>query len=258
MQKPLVTLLRHPSTVWPVPYLLAEDIGYEAMLPSQAGRLRPATLYPDILQSWLQMCELNHTSCVGYCSPSLIHIRLYDVIEQCLKDVSLTGEDSTRYVALSYVWGSAPQPTMLTMATRESSYHPKGLDQSLVSETPKDAIEITKMYKVRYLWVDILCTIQDHDGDMQYGLSIMGQIYARDLLTIAAAASQNARSGLPGVSGKPRPQQQVLGPLRGGRLMTLCDSQPTSQSILEGEEDDLCTSHTFLKSSIWNSRGWTF
>ena len=71
---------------------------------------------------------------------------------------------------------------------------------------------------------------------------------AARFLTIAAASSIDANSGLPGVQ-QSRSPQHVFGPLSEGALMTCCTP--------EIQADAAAGSPHYLAKSKWDSRGWT-
>lgn len=68
------------------------------------------------------------------------------------------------YATLSHCWG----PVQIFTLRRENL-------QSLMQEIPRkllpkvfqDAIEVVRQARVRYLWIDSLCTIQDCAGDWE-------------------------------------------------------------------------------------------
>ncbi|KAH8742398.1 heterokaryon incompatibility protein-domain-containing protein, partial [Hyaloscypha finlandica] len=57
------------------------------------------------------------------------------------------------------------------------------------------AIDISRNLRLRYLWVDALCIIQDSDDDWKVEAAKMGSIYARSYLTIAADSARDASEG---------------------------------------------------------------
>jgi hypothetical protein len=59
----------------------------------------------------------------------------------------------------------------------------------------------------RYLWVDVLCIIQDDEKSKALFISQMDIVYHHALLTIVAMSGQDANSRLPGLRPFTRPQQ---------------------------------------------------
>jgi hypothetical protein len=59
----------------------------------------------------------------------------------------------------------------------------------------------------RYLWVDVLCIIQDDEKSKALFISQMDIVYHHALLTIVAMSGQDANSGLPGLRPFTSPQQ---------------------------------------------------
>ncbi|KAI1653924.1 heterokaryon incompatibility protein-domain-containing protein [Daldinia decipiens] len=119
-----------------------------------------------------------------------------------------------KYAALSYVWGDNPThvPT------------PNKFSQVVV-----DAIEVTLLMKLRYLWVDRHCINSNDEADKHHQISQMGNIYANAEITIIAAAGTDPTYGLPGIS---RPRKQ----------------HPDGFPYLSHQ----------IKESVWASRGWTY
>ncbi|KAH4101976.1 hypothetical protein HBI04_191030 [Parastagonospora nodorum] len=67
-----------------------------------------------------------------------------------------------------------------------------------VSELPKtfsDAIDISRVLGIQYLWIDSLCIIQDDQADWEKHVEIMASIYESSYLTLAAGASSDDDGG---------------------------------------------------------------
>jgi hypothetical protein len=62
--------------------------------------------------------------------------------------------------------------------------------------TIQHAIIVTKALGFSYLWVDALCIIQDSPSDLEKELAVMGLIYSKSSLTIAAGVGWDADAGL--------------------------------------------------------------
>jgi hypothetical protein len=165
-----------------------------------------------------------------------VDIILIDVVDERLVEA----ESDWRYVALSYVWGAVD----MVAATLENfvSLKERGSLGSGI-HFPKliqDAIELVRRLGERYLWLDRLCIVQDAEGKHRE-LAQMDIIYSHALLTIAAVDSKDANTPLPGI----RPSSRL--PVR--------TFEYVQNSLLVSEPPPL---HRFLKSCIYETRGWTF
>jgi len=72
-----------------------------------------------------------------------------------------------------------------------------GLPEPILPRTLKDAFEFTRALGLRYLWIDVLCILQDSDRDWQSNASKMGLIYKSAYCSLAADAAKNTATGLP-------------------------------------------------------------
>ena len=131
----------------------------------------------DIAQTWLRRCDEEHASCAIYNTNTstsgshqpLAHIslpsRLVDTSCDNLRLVSLKHGDITNsepYAALSHCWGTQ----------RTGVLEKENLDQYLNSipleNLPKpliDAVRVCRDLKIRYLWADSLCIMQNSEED---------------------------------------------------------------------------------------------
>jgi hypothetical protein len=82
---------------------------------------------------------------------------------------------------------------MTTQATINS--HTKSFNLSSLAPTIQDAIKVTRMLQLRYLWIDALCIIQDDPADKRREMAYMGQIYKNATVTIAAARAKSVHEG---------------------------------------------------------------
>ncbi|KAF2821392.1 HET-domain-containing protein [Ophiobolus disseminans] len=171
------------------------------LLPNQPhfGRISPVqTSFLDYTQirSWLQHCEGNHGVCASTAGAKPTkHFFVIDVRNMCIVEP----QEPCRYVALSYVWGGVSQ-YMLTEDNLDELQTKGGIQEKHLVPTIRDAIIFTEKLGERYLWVDVLCIIQDSKMIRQQTLQDMGNIYAHSLLTVIAGSCSSANDHLPGVS----------------------------------------------------------
>jgi hypothetical protein len=69
------------------------------------------------------------------------------------------------------------------------------IELSLLSRTFQDAVITARQLKLRYLWIDSLCIIQDDRVDWDRESAKMGAIYRNAFLTIAAAGAKDGSEG---------------------------------------------------------------
>ncbi|RYP42707.1 hypothetical protein DL767_000076 [Monosporascus sp. MG133] len=188
--------------------------------------------------------------------------RLIDVIDECL----VQRTERCDYVALSYVWGRIPTilfpgdnaeitPILLTIRENVKDLGvPKALSQSRqaslksgrIPRTVRDAIELTRMIGIRYLWVDTLCIVQDDQEDKSGLIGSMDDVYDTATLTIIAAAGSDADAGLRGIS--PRTGRLI----EPAKITNASDGTTLNLSICL---PSLCEE---VRRSTWDTRGWTF
>ena len=143
----------------------------------------------------LNECQDSHPDCYGRSIP-LLPARILDLghpDEECSPrlHISKAGEKSS-YAALSYCWGG-PQHITTTVGTIEARTH--GISLETLPQSIQDAIKVTRKLRIRYLWVDALCIIQDDTLDKNLEINGMGAIYKNATVTIAAANCDSVYEG---------------------------------------------------------------
>jgi hypothetical protein len=177
------------------------------------GRLGPSPREPRfqhvdmaVIRGWLDNCLEKHIENCGHdraeaASGALAEISLVDVLESRI----VSAQPGARYMALSYVWGKV----QMLQATRSNSsvLRQRGALSSLQKHIPpviQDAMTLVRLLGERYLWVDILCIVQDDPVQKHAQIAQMDLIYSGSLLTIAALSSSDADARLPGVCHRSR------------------------------------------------------
>jgi len=96
-----------------------------------------------------------------------------------------------QYATMSYCWGKveAHKTTKANVDDREDS-----LD-IILPATIRDAVVIARRLRVRYLWVDALCIVQDDPDEWRSEAAKMGNIYKNGLFNIAAGVGSDADAG---------------------------------------------------------------
>lgn len=178
----------------------------------------PDLLDPDQIRQWIRDCETTHGQ---ECDESLVHpdllgqpknvFRVVDVDKMCIVETS----QSSRYVALSYLWGKNFSQLFTTSKNLARLSQPGALEKERLPRTIKDAILLTRLLGERFLWTDSLALL--HDDGFQYHDD---WVYARAALTVVAGSGKDANAGLPGVRKESRKFHQEIEEVQPGlRLM---------------------------------------
>jgi heterokaryon incompatibility protein (HET) len=148
-----------------------------------------------LVKEWLTVCNSKHFKYLRQ-ENSALPDRVIDVgpPEGTQDPHLIDGTDKfDRYAALSYRWGTSP--SLRTLKSNISSLH-KAIPMSTLPHTLRDAIIITRLLGLRYLWIDALCIIQDCEEDWNTQSTKMGRIYANSWICIAAGARQSGNGGI--------------------------------------------------------------
>ncbi|KAI0325302.1 HET-domain-containing protein [Cubamyces sp. BRFM 1775] len=167
------------------------------------GRLRiPHVGAPRVLalaRACVEQCICDHEQCRTIAPPptefTSLPSRLIDCSTFfCIRVVETNGNiRSEPYIALSYVWGD-DQPYRTTKGNL-ASYTKHGIDYSILPQTIRDAIRVTRTMGVRFLWLDSLCIVQDSQEDKHRELARMRDVYRHAYLTIDAASARSVNEG---------------------------------------------------------------
>lgn len=211
---------------------------------NEGRRFRPFSIDVDLdlIRLWRRECRDSHGGCcndryTGALSQHVSELHLVDVERGCL----VTMPSTTRFVALSYVWGDVP--ILKTTSQNLRFLQTPGILYSgvgktvlpMIPATIRDTMFLVQSLGERYLWVDCLCVVQDAASEeMNRVLQAMAHIYASSEFTIAAADGHNANHGLRGIGGpsQKRGEQDFANPAQWGS--------------------------EYPNNSPWARRGWTF
>jgi hypothetical protein len=173
-------------------------IALEQSLGSKAGKstqIRDTGSDQSFLcaAEWLARCLTQHTDCIEAEGPlPLLPSRVIDVDGLQDSILRLTPSTRGRYVTLTHRWGSSN----ITKTTKSNlSQRLASIAFNDLTKTMQDAVTITRMLGVRYLWIDAMCIIQDSHSDWSVEACDMANIYRNALLTIAAASASDHSEG---------------------------------------------------------------
>ncbi|KAH6881676.1 heterokaryon incompatibility protein-domain-containing protein, partial [Alternaria rosae] len=95
--------------------------------------------------------------------------------------------------ALSHCWGTTSQFT----TTKVTIYERKeNIFLAQLTNTFREAVQVARALKIRYLWIDSLCIVQDDHDDWAQEASRMLTVYRNALITISATSSKSGNEGL--------------------------------------------------------------
>ncbi|CAD6445653.1 b40313cc-a92d-46a1-b393-c61df653b66d-CDS [Sclerotinia trifoliorum] len=162
--------------------------------------------------------------------------RLIDIEE--MRIVKMGIDETPRYFVLSYVWGHPP--FLLLKKENEREFSTLGfLGRQVIPRTILDAMEVTRRFGSRYLWVDALCIVQDDLENKMHEIDRMHIIYAQAEMAIVAATGNGANSGLINID-----------PVFADERTHLINGSRFTVDPMEMRQE--------VEFSTWFSRGWTF
>lgn len=153
-----------------------------------------------LMKNWLRICQEEHVRCLKHRN-FFIPIRLLDVRAfeegadiRLVEGRSLRSDfhTTTPYLSLSHCWGK----THVITTTKENIA--SGMERVFfcdLSQTFRDAVDLTRELGQRYLWVDSLCIIQDDTEDWSKEAAMMAEVYGSSYCTLAALSSADSRGG---------------------------------------------------------------
>ncbi|KAL8397444.1 hypothetical protein RB594_004245 [Gaeumannomyces avenae] len=172
------------------------------------GRRLPIDLHApcdqDALVRWVKRCAAeSEDAYIG--QGATIPTRILDVGDSLESNtvhlrpaIHLPKDEQTaRYIILSHCWGGKV-PAASTTTSEALQEREAGIELGQLTQNFRDAIRLTRLLGVRYLWIDALCIIQDSREDWQLESGRMGAYYKNSWLTLAAAMTGGSNGGLLG------------------------------------------------------------
>jgi hypothetical protein len=189
--------------------------GVEIGAPNtDAGIPHTGNVHLDLAKQWLQACRVEHCDCAEQDSVNAtLPTRLLDLNAGLGDDVvlritsSLEPKDRSAYATLSHRWGDqVPPATTLQNLERNLLCVPF----VTLPKTFQEAVSFTREMRIRYLWIDSLCIIQDSTVDKDHEIPRMVDVYSYAAFNIAACAGADASAGLFNARASPQIQPQQL------------------------------------------------
>jgi hypothetical protein len=148
------------------------------------------------IRQWLDDCE-RHPKCTAYRSGlATLPTRVLDLGKdpESLDPIKLfetQGIEGT-YMTLSHCWGSS---ALITTTNNTYKERISGIQLAELPQTFKDAVSLTRILGIRYLWIDSLCIKQDDNDDWESEASKMASVYSHSYLNVAATSSPGGDGG---------------------------------------------------------------
>lgn len=149
---------------------------------------------------WIETCVSTHNTCSSDDSPgpNQLPTRLLELYGESdsptirlIEAENLSGR--YKYATLSHRWGGEPS---LKLKKENLGDLAVNIDFDTLPRTFGDAVTLTRVLGLSYLWIDSLCVIQDDPEDWAEESAKMGKVYENSILTIAATDSTSSNGGL--------------------------------------------------------------
>ncbi len=169
----------------------------------------PLEVLTELLVPQLLPCIFNHPDCNSYLyfPPRLIDVGPPDgsvdpvLIESktITESMDIDKQKLSVHATLSHCWGDAEHH--VTTTTKNIDERMTCIPMSSLNKTFQDAITIVRALnreglKLRYLWIDSICIIQDSKEDWERHSRMMSYIYSNSLVNIAATSAFNGSEGI--------------------------------------------------------------
>ncbi|KAF2260111.1 HET-domain-containing protein [Lojkania enalia] len=148
--------------------------------------------------TWLAECTDGHPVCdTPNALDASLPNRIIDVGDYNDSEeprlVENKGNMTGGYVALSHCWGGSSH---IRTTVANLPHHKSEIKLATLPKTFFDAVHATRELRIRYLWIDSLCIVQDDPADWEKEAALMGKYYSNSLITISAAHGRNSEAGI--------------------------------------------------------------
>lgn len=121
--------------------------------------------------------------------------RLLKVSPGAVQDLYLvpySSDSEYSHAALSYCWGGRQEGATTNSNVEERC---KGFTLDSLPQTLQDAIKVTTALDLTFIWIYLLCIIQDNIADKRTEITRMGYIFYNVCVTIIAETSKSVSEG---------------------------------------------------------------
>ncbi|KAF2651700.1 HET-domain-containing protein [Lophiostoma macrostomum CBS 122681] len=148
----------------------------------------------QVASRWIKNCLIKHkcgSTEADQPLPSRL-IKVGRVGDERLQLVQ-TSSNKGRYICLSHCWGTKRAFETTTKNLHEMQ---EGFAMTDLPPTYRDAVVMSRLFGIEYLWIDSLCIIQNSRDDWLQESAQMMEIYSRSFLTLAATRAGSQQAGL--------------------------------------------------------------
>lgn len=215
----------------------------------------------DLVRNWLKTCQKNHPACWQYLGGAevlseplrTLPTRVIDLGESDGADhcrLFQTGGAIGQYISLSHRWGSNSSFHSVKLTKDKLEGYCRAVPYSTLPRTFKDAFKVCQNLKIRYIWIDALCIVQDDDADWKREAVSMGDIFEGSVCTIAAVDSLDTQGETDRGLFMPRCRPRIS-----IELPCLKDTNMEQDIFLENIHPRF---ESAVMDSLWSGRGWVF
>lgn len=231
-------------------YVEPEDGPFEfGQLLARAVQSDPASK-PSIktIQSWHYDCLENHTECARtLIQKRSLPTRVVDVGDATANPRLIATDGMLDgWAALSYCWGG--KSSFVLNKDTSTGLFGGHIPLAEYPQTLQDAIIITRLLSIRYLWIDAICIMQDSHDDWSAEAARMKDVYGGALITIAATCSRSTDDGI-------FKTREISEPICSLEWRISNVSEPHTVFLRSSSDRGLWD--TTMKSEPLNTRGWT-
>ena len=147
---------------------------------------------------WLDQCHQYHSICGQSLNQSQFYqTRLVEILDEECTNLRLCDTSSGHlkgpYSTLSHCWGGS---TVAKLVQDNFEDLKGGFTSDVLPRTFQDAVYVTRaQMKLKYIWIDSLCIIQDSEQDWLTEAASMCRIYRHSFCTIAATRASSGDDG---------------------------------------------------------------
>ncbi|RYC65873.1 hypothetical protein CHU98_g271 [Xylaria longipes] len=167
-----------------------EDCRAFQALKHDPGKRTDSARSVEHLKDWIRICAENHTCCSS--DDPVLPTRIVGIAEDRIRVVDAQGRRG-RYTTLSHRWG---RNETFRLTRSNMNHMADGIPWNLIPKTYQEAIELTRLLGIEFIWIDSLCIVQDDAEDWRKEAGKMQSVYGSSYLNIAATQAVDSDGGL--------------------------------------------------------------